>query len=375
MTSQESSNPFTRYDFLALLEASGAVGGKSGWSPKHLIVESEGQLIGLMPMYEKLHSWGEYIFDWSWAEAYERCAIEYYPKLVAAIPFTPVTGCRLAISCQLSEKGRADVELAVINFIKNLCMDKGYSSWHCLCHDSEAFSQQDELSDWPISRRLTPQFHWQNHTGDDGKAGLYVDFDEFIGRFRSSKRKTLLKERRALKLLGIEYQWTRAGDMLELEWQQVIACYQLTYLKRSGHGGYLPPDFFTGLSRSCPDSALVLRAFRDGEVVAAALYFCSDTQLYGRYWGAMEDIPGLHFELCYYQGIEYCIEHKLLRFNAGAQGEHKLARGFEPVAVHSSHYIAHPEFARAIDSFCLQERGMTLHYIQQACDHLPFKQA
>ncbi len=365
--SGSADNPFVSHAFLKLLEDSGSVGGQSGWLPRHLLVEQEGRVLAAMPLYLKYHSYGEYIFDWSWAEAYERYGLDYYPKLVSAVPFTPVSGPRIAISAdvseEISEKIRENIQSEIFHFLSQWSLEHQCSSWHLLCHPSS-------LPGDSIFCRITPQFHWFNR---DNEGNRYSSFEHFLSRFRSSRRKTLGKERLSVTQAGIECRWLCPAQMSARDWQLMWDCYRVTYLKRSGHQGYLPWEFFAGLSDACPDNTLILQASRDGEVVASALYFKDSTHLYGRYWGALEDIPGLHFELCYYQGIEYCIANRLQVFNAGAQGEHKLTRGFEPVAVHSSHWIARAEFRGAVAGFCQQEGEMTQRYLDRAKGQLPFK--
>ena len=361
-------NPFTRHEYLAALESSACVCPKTGWTPMHLIAYQGDRRVAVMPLYAKTHSYGEYIFDWTWAEAYERNQIDYYPKLVSAVPFTPVTGSRVGMCEELKEGEAAQVWSAITSSLLELIQLGGYSSWHVLFlppDECEQFSNRGSLA------RLGTQFHWQNHG--------YNSFDDFLARMNSRKRKDIRKERSRVAQLGLNIRFIDASEVTETQWEAFSHCYQMTYAKRSGHHGYLNLAFFKALAVSMPEQIkLLLVESKDEEgqtakIIASALYFCSDTHLYGRYWGALEAVEDLHFEACYYQGIEYCIQHGLQTFDAGAQGEHKVSRGFEPIDIHSNHEIAHPGFRDAIEHFTHQEKAQVTCYIKEMTKGLPFK--
>ncbi|NMH63630.1 GNAT family N-acetyltransferase [Shewanella salipaludis] len=358
-----SDNPFSRYAFLLALEDCGCVSVNTGWQPRHLTVWQGADLLAVMPLYAKGHSYGEYVFDWAWAEAYERHGLDYYPKLVSAIPFTPVTGPRLGIKPGLS---RAEVQ-RLIDFIAaelDLCLEQqGYSSWHCLF--LPAASQQALASQGKLSR-LGTQFHWHNRG--------YGDFGDFLTGLSSRKRKNLQKERARVAAKALTFRFVPGAEVTQAQWHTFALCYRLTYLKRSGHGGYLSQAFFASLALAMPEQLLLLVVEdSSGDMLAGALYFLGEDTLYGRYWGSTVDIDGLHFEACYYQGIDYCIAHGLAHFDAGAQGEHKLARGFEPVATYSNHQIAHDGFRKAIAEFVDEERRQMQVYMLQMRRYLPYK--
>ncbi|MCL1074945.1 GNAT family N-acetyltransferase [Shewanella dokdonensis] len=361
-----STNPFTRHAFLWALEQSGSVGGDSGWRPYHLLLYRQQQLVAVMPLYQKSDSWGEYVFDWAWADAYQRYGVAYYPKLVSAIPFTPVTGNRLAIHPQAKPYAEA-IYQQVSGILKQQLQQ--FSSWHGLFLEASECQQWQSRAELTLLRREGCQFHWFNRD--------YASFDDFLAALTSRKRKQILKER--AKVQHLHYHWF-AGDAIANElWQRFYYCYQMTYLKRSGHGGYLSGDFFLKLGRLLADNVRLLLVCRDNEppeqAFAAALYLADEQQhvLYGRYWGTLQELDGLHFEACYYQGLEYAIRHGFSCFNAGAQGEHKVLRGFEPVMTQSLHAIAAAEFQHAIEHFCAEERQHNQQYVATMRQALPFK--
>ncbi|WP_143562321.1 GNAT family N-acetyltransferase [Shewanella sp. UCD-KL12] len=401
--SANSVNPFTRHQYLSALEKSRCVCTKSGWTPMHLSVLYKGKRIAVMPLYNKTHSYGEYVFDWAWAEAYERNHIEYYPKLLSAIPFTPVTGNRMGIDVSLSGKATADVITFIFQSLNQEVTRGEYSGWHCLFmpktqHNCISNTQRSLL---PIStsiqspletslgleqatpplKRTGTQFHWQNHD--------YRDFADFLSTMSSRKRKNIIKERAKAINQGYTFRFIEGELVTDAQWQAFYYCYQITYAKRSGHYGYLNLEFFKLLGKTMAEQVLLLVVEKPitladntsslinesdtSQIVAAAIYFKSDTHLYGRYWGALESADVLHFEACYYQGIEYCIKHGLDTFDAGAQGEHKIARGFEPVVTYSNHEIAHPAFREAIEGFVQQESEQNRRYMIEAAKLLPFK--
>ncbi|KPZ72611.1 hypothetical protein AN944_00853 [Shewanella sp. P1-14-1] len=353
-------NPFTQFDYLLALEQSQCVCPLTGWTPKHIVVQTGDKVVAILPCYEKTHSWGEYVFDWAWAEAYERNGLQYYPKLVAAIPFTPVTGQRFGIMEGASKSVRHHLISCILNFL-NRSIEQDFSSWHCLFlpKDDFNFASQQSIA------RLATQFHWGNRG--------YQNFDDYLRHLVSRKRKTIVKERRMVSEYHFEF--ITGEQASSAQWEHFIECYQQTYLKRSGHTGYLSSDFFEQLADTMGNQIrLLIISDPQQTMVASALYFVSKTHLYGRYWGCLQEVDGLHFEACYYQGIEYAIKHGLTTFDAGAQGEHKVARGFEPIETYSNHNVAHAEFSHAINHYCQQEQLHIKQYMTQMSAKLPYKQ-
>lgn len=351
--------PFLRHQFLLGLERTGCTTADSGWQPLHLVLRDGDAPVAVMPLYLKSHSWGEYVFDWSWAEAWQRAGLTYYPKLVSAIPFTPATGPRL---CSAPGFDRRAAWSAALEAIAGLARRRQLSSWHLLFPPEEDAAA---LVDLGLPRRVASQFHWFN----EGYAG----FDDFLARCASRKRKSIRRERRRVAEQGIRLE-TRVGDDIGAEaWQQFYRFYQFTYAKRSGHGGYLSREFFTGTAAGMGEQVVMVTAYCEEQAVAAALYFRSRDTLYGRYWGAEREFDCLHFEACYYQGIEFCIANNIRRFDPGAQGEHKIQRGFTPVQTFSSHWIAEPGLASAVEEFTRREQDHVEQYMEQAAELLPFK--
>ncbi|WP_282446643.1 GNAT family N-acetyltransferase [Shewanella sp. 1CM18E] len=359
-------NPFNRHEYLSALEVSGSVCTKTGWTPLHLLVKQQGEkaeIVAVMPLYIKAHSYGEYVFDWAWADAYERHQLAYYPKLLSAIPFTPTTGKRLGIDKSRTESEQKRIWQVVAGTLNRCLLEYDFSSWHCLFLPKGQFEQ---LSHTKSLQRLGTQFHWFNRQ--------YQDFDSFLASLSSRKRKDIKKERAKVNDAQLSFEFIEGAQITAELWQQFYACYQQTYAKRSGHYGYLNQAFFETLGQTLTDAVILLVVSNsEQQLIASALFFKSNTHLYGRYWGALVDVDGLHFEACYYQGIEYCIKHGLQVFDAGAQGEHKVPRGFEPVATYSNHEIAHQEFRQAIHSFTLQEAENIKTYMQQLKLKLPYK--
>lgn len=347
-------NPTVTAAFLGALESSGSAAPSTGWQALHLL--SEGR--AAVPLYAKSHSYGEYVFDQGWANAAYEGGIRYYPKLVTAVPFTPSAGPRL-----LRADGDDAAALAgeALEVVRELAARAGASSWHVL------FPDESEAPAWQqagLLHRLGCQYHWF----DRG----YGDFDGFLETFRQSRRKTIRRERRIVAGQGVRLQTLDGRELEPFHWQVFIDCYRATYEKRSGHPGYLTTRFFEEIARSMPDSIVMTLATFQGRHVAAALYLKSSDTLYGRYWGALEEFDNLHFEACYYQGIEYCLRRGLRRFDPGAQGEHKIPRGFEPVLTHSFHWLADVRLARAVDDFLGEERETIRRYAIEARELLPF---
>jgi len=351
--------PFMQYDFLYALEISGCVSAKSGWKPHHLIVSNGDNIIAVMPLYLKYHSYGEYIFDFSWARAYEQYGIDYYPKLLSAIPFVPASGVRLAYSNSVDTQ---EVFKLVSESLRALSVENGYSSIHILLSDGR------ESNIWNASgfkRKINTQFHWFNDN--------YETFDHFLETFNSRKRKAVRKERASISQYEIDVEVKVGKEITSDLWDIFFNFYRDTYQKRSGHNGYLNREFFRSLSDLILAQTMVVFAKRGTEYIAGALYFFSDTTLYGRHWGCIENIEMLHFELCYYSGIEFCIKHGLQKFEAGAQGEHKIQRGFIPNEVYSNHWVLDARFQNAINQNILEESNANLRYIEEMKAFLPFK--
>lgn len=349
------ADPTTSQAFFAALEDSESAVAEAGWQPLHL--QSEAGVV--VPLYAKGHSYGEYVFDQGWAQAAHRAGLRYFPKLLTAVPFTPSQGRRLLVAdatVPLDEAARQ-----ALAAVQQLAERSRASSWHVL------FPQVHELEAWTgtgMLHRLGCQYHWF----DRG----YGDFDGFLATFRQSRRKTVRRERRLVAEQGITVQVLEGPELADEHWAVFDQCYRMTYLKRSGHGGYLTPAFFPALARALPEQLVMMLAHQAGQPVAAALCLKSSTTLYGRYWGALGAFSQLHFELCYYQGIEYCLRHGLARFDPGAQGEHKIPRGFEPVLTHSFHWLAEPALARAVAEFLDHEREHVRAYALEARQDLPF---
>ncbi len=355
--------PFLKSAFLQALADSGSVGPNTGWLPEHISIEEDGEVLATMPTYSKDHSWGEYVFDWAWANAYERNGLEYYPKLVSTIPFSPVTGPKVHFSEQTGEVEQSALSKQLLGEVLRRVDQLGASSWHLLFPDAQTLTN---FSHPELMQRCGVQFHWFNRD--------YQCFDDFLATFVSRKRKMVRRERRAMAAQNIDIQILEGEEIDEDLWAFFYRLYQNTYLKRSGGGGYLTADFFVRLGANLAEHLAMAVATKDGERIACALYFHDDHTLYGRYWGCVREYEFLHFELCYYQGIDYAIARKLQKFDAGAQGEHKVVRGFEPVETHSLHWIKHPGFAEAIGKFIEQERQDNSRYIVSARSVLPYKQ-
>jgi len=337
--------PFLRHEFLDALEQSDSVGANTGWLPQHVQLHEGNQLVAVMPLYIKRHSYGEYVFDWSWAEAYQRHGLLYYPKLVSAIPFTPITGARYGIAAGAD---RAAVRDALYAAVALHAQRIHASSWHLLFPPRGV------------------HFQWFNRD--------YASMDDFVAAFNSRKRKNLLKERRKLTDAGVSFERIGGAHITDSLWKHFYRCYQLTYAKRSGHGGYLSEAFFRQLGATMPEQLMLVVARLEGDIIASALTLRSHDTLFGRYWGASLELDGLHFETCYYQGIEYCIEQKLARFDPGVQGEHKIQRGFEPVFTYSNHLIRHEGFRAAIEEFIVRENQHLEQYRDESRALLPFRQ-
>jgi predicted N-acyltransferase len=350
--------PFLRHEFLAALESTGCACTRSGWRPRHLLVRDAAGLAGAAPLYEKTHSWGEFVFDFSWARAAEQAGMHYYPKLVCAVPFTPTTGPRLL--CRADPQAGA-VRQQLLREMKDRAVESRSSSVHALFLDTPARTAC-EKEQWLLRRDC--HFHWQNRG--------YRNFDDFLNTFSAEKRKKARRERRRVLEQGIEFRTLRGDELDDRLIERIYAFHESTFL-RHGHTPYLNIDFFERVARALPDHFIVKLAVRGKQSVAAAIFFRSADTLYGRYWGSDSDYHSLHFEACYYQGIDYCIEQGLTRFEPGTQGEHKLARGFEPSLTWSAHWIADLSLRRAIGAYLQREGDAIDAYADQADAHVPYR--
>ncbi|WP_097458835.1 GNAT family N-acetyltransferase [Mangrovitalea sediminis] len=354
-----TDNPFVRHEFLLSLEESRCVSPQTGWTPHHLLLRnSDSDLVALAPTYLKTHSRGEYVFDWGWADAYDRYGVPYYPKLLTAVPFTPSTGPRLIIRPGYNA---ADIGRLIADALQDKALETGLSSWHILFPDQASF---DALRDAGFSIRLGCQFHWHNEG--------FRDFDDFLGGMTARKRKCIRRERRSVDEQDIRFQTFEGADIDDTVLDAFYDFYCATYFKR-GQPPYLNQEFFRLLRERMPEQLLLVMALKDNRYVAGALFLKNRDTLFGRYWGCLEEYNHLHFETCYYQGIDYCIRSGLSRFDAGAQGEHKIQRGFRPILTQSLHWIAHPDFRAAIDRFLEEETPEVESYRQAAEGLLPFR--
>ena len=342
-TRGQPPNPFVSHAFLSALEQSKSVGARAGWQPQHLIAETaDGEVLGVAPCYAKSHSQGEYVFDHGWAEAFERAGGDYYPKLQVAVPFTPVTGPRL-----LARPGPVadSVRGALGDALAQVTKANGLSSAHVTFLTKEEW---DLLGDRGYLQRTDQQFHWENEG--------YATFEDFLAALNSRKRKTIRRERKDALAPGVTLHWLTGSDLTEEVWDAFFEFYMDTGSRKWGRP-YLTRAFFSIVGAAMADRILLVMAKRAGRFVAGAINFIGDDTLYGRNWGAVEHHPFLHFEVCYYQAIEFAIANKLKRVEAGAQGEHKLARGYLPHPTYSAHYIAHAGLRRAIDDYLARERA------------------
>tara|TARA_R110002049_G_scaffold39931_5_gene122321 strand:- start:129 stop:1265 length:1137 start_codon:yes stop_codon:yes gene_type:complete len=339
---------------LSSLEDSDSVGEGTGWHPHHLVLFDGDTPAAAMPLYEKLHSYGEYVFDWAWADAYHRQDLAYYPKWLCAVPFTPVPGVRLLAR---DDATRA----ALVRVARALADESGLSSMHVLLPDEREAAL---LAGAGFMLRRGVQFHWHNRG--------YRDFEDFLAALNHGKRKKIRQERRRAAAHGLQHVWLDGHTASAADWAFFHHCYSSTYaLHRSTP--YLSPAFFPMLAERMPESVRLLVAYRDGTPVASAFFLLDAQALYGRYWGAVEDLPFVHFELCYYRAIEYCITHGVTRFEGGAQGEHKMSRGLEPVETRSAHWLRDARFADAVDRFLERESEGIDFYLGELSERVPFR--
>ncbi|CAN6468432.1 unnamed protein product [Victoria cruziana] len=349
-------NPFISHAFLSALEDSGSAVSRAGWQPRHIALEEAGQLVAALPCYGKSHSQGEYVFDHAWADAYERAGGRYYPKFQCTVPFTPASGPRLLVA-----NGRTELKGLLSRALRAETDRLGLSSAHV------TFLQEDDLSVLQgdgFLHRTDQQFHFLNRG--------YACHDDFLAELSSSKRKNLRKERRSALENGISIDWLTGSDLNEDIWDQFFAFYMDTGSRKWGRP-YLTREFYSLIGERMADDILLVMAKRDGRYVAGAINFIGEDALYGRHWGCIEDHPFLHFEVCYHQAIDFAIARKLDRVEAGAQGEHKLARGYLPVTTHSAHYIAHAGLRNAVADYLEREREAIAETGEYLSEHSPFR--
>lgn len=347
-------HPLSSHAFLNALHESASACAATGWTPNYLLLREQGNLIAAMPLYLKSHSYGEYVFDWAWAEAYQRNGLQYYPKLLSAIPFSPVSANKVL---SLNDTSRCMLLDAALRLAK----ESGVSSFHCLFPNA---AEAAYLQAQGLMIRSGVQFHWQNSG--------YVSFNDFLNGMSRDKRKRIRQERRKVCDAGVTFRRLTSAAITEKDWDFFNQCYANTYHQHHSLP-YLNRDFFARIGHSMSEQTLLIIAEKDGAPIAAALNFYGGGTLYGRYWGSTEFISGLHFETCYYQTIEFCIEQKMAVFEGGAQGEHKLARGFLPVPTFSAHWLARPEFATAVARYLERETKGIDSYLSELNERQPFK--
>ncbi len=351
------NNPFLRHEFLQALEQHNCVGADFGWLPRHITIYEGDELIGAMPLYEKYNSYGEFVFDHAWAEAYQRAGLAYFPKLVSSIPYTPGSGQRLLVKQGLFEKVAPILLKSAINFAEK----QKLSSLHILFPNTD---QQDWLEKQEMLVRHDCQFHWYNDN--------YQSFDDFLSTLTSKKRKNIKQERKRVESSQVNIRVLDGYTASTQDWDNFALFYLRTFEEKWGTAT-LNAGFFKQVAEALPDQIVLVLADREGQCIAGSLMFRGDTILYGRHWGCIEHVDKLHFEACYYQGIDYCIRHGVNTFEPGAQGEHKIARGFVPTLTRSSHWLADSPFQASIERYVQHEREAIAEYIQNCKSHLPYK--
>ena len=363
-----------RAEYLAALHSSGSAAPKTGWTPHFMLLRQGGELAAACPLYVKTHSYGEYVFDWAWANAYAEHGLRYYPKALIAVPFTPVPGSRLLAR---DDGARAALLEAVVAW----CGEQSLSSLHLLYGSDADLAACDAAG---LLQRSQVQFHWSNV--NPATRAPFSSFDDFLNSLAQDKRKKIRQERRKVADAGVRFRTLRGADITAADWAFFYRCYERTYLEH-GNAPYLTPTFFAEMAHAMPDSWVLFIAERDGQPIASSLIAtdapgtCASGQnglksapaAYGRYWGALERVDSLHFEACYYQPIAWCIAHGITRFEGGAQGEHKMARALMPVATHSAHWLAHPAFADAVQRFLAREGEGIDRYLEHLDGRTPFR--
>ena len=354
------ASPFLKYEFLSTLEETICVGRNTGWQVAHLALYRSEQLIGAMPLYLKQHSYGEFVFDWSWAQAYEQQGMQYYPKALCAIPFTPVQGSRILFS---PTEDVAQIQRQLIAGLKTLVVQNHLSSAHILFPLGE---QTQAMVDQGFMLRDSVQFHWHNQN--------FINFEQFLAALTMKRRKNIRQERDKVSREGISFRHVPGQLANDEDWAFFYRCYENTYIEHHS-SPYLNQDFFRLIGKRMPENLHLILAQRGDLPIAASLLFVDSTisKAYGRYWGALEHVPCLHFETAYYQAIEYCIHQQIETFEGGAQGEHKMARGFLPTTIQSAHYIADPQFSKAVKHFLEREQRGIGAYVNELEEHSPLK--
>jgi predicted N-acyltransferase len=351
--------PFLRHEFLAALEHNRCVGPRWGWLPRHLAAFEHGRLVAAIPLYIKDNSYGEFVFDWSWADAYQRAGLAYYPKAVVAVPYTPATGPRILTA---PDADRDAVAGSLIDLSKEWAKQEQLSSLHWLFTDPDDTRRLEEQG---LSLRMGCQFHWHNRA--------YRDFEDYLDCFNSRKRKKVRRERRYVEQAGIDIRIVHGNEASDTELAVMHELYRSTFDRKWGHAT-LNAGFFRDIAASMGDQLVLVIAGKHGRIVAGAICLRSGDTLYGRHWGCYEDYHSLHFETCFYQGIDYCINNGLRCFEPGAQGEHKISRGFLPTATWSAHWIAHDGFRDTINRFLRHETGAMREYMEELSERSPFRQ-
>ncbi|BEP54629.1 GNAT family N-acetyltransferase [Variovorax sp. V118] len=368
LAAQPEPSPFMRHEYLAAMHDSGSASPERGWTPQFVTLWRGEVLEAACALYLKDHSYGEYVFDWAWANAYEQHGLAYYPKAVVAAPFTPVPGARLLAR-------NAPSRTLLVQALVAVCKEQELSSLHLLFGADADIAACTEAG---LMLRHTVQFHWTNTTPSlSGTQASYTDFDAFLASLSHDKRKKIRQERRKVAEAGVSFRWSRGTDIAAADWDFFYRCYERTY-REHGNPPYLTRDFFQRMADTLPDAWLLFVAERDGRPIATSLIALSTDEAqplvaYGRYWGALERVDCLHFEACYYQPIAWCIAHGAVRFEGGAQGEHKMARALMPVRTTSAHWLAHPSFADAVERFLEREGAGIENYMDHLGERSPFK--
>ncbi len=377
LAQQPHPSPFLRHEHLAALEASGSATVRTGWTPKFFTLTRGGQVQAACALYLKDHSYGEYVFDWAWANAYQEHGLDYYPKALVAVPFTPVPGTRLLARDAAARRALLETLLA-------WCRRQQLSSLHLLFGADEDVAACEQAG---LMLRHTVQFHWHNRRADPDASGAirYDSFDAFLASLAHDKRKKIRQERRKVADAGVTFRWSAGAGIAAADWDFFYRCYERTYLEH-GNAPYLTRDFFRRMAATLPQHWLMFIAERGGKPIAASLVALSEPAdaaapasdasrvAYGRYWGALERVDCLHFEACYYQPLQWCIAHGFDRFEGGAQGEHKMARALMPVKTTSAHWLAHPAFADAVERFLAREGQGVANYLEHLEQRSPFRQ-
>lgn len=356
----QDAGPFLRHEFLSALEETNCVGGNTGWQVAHLTLKQNGLIVGALPLYLKQHSYGEFVFDWSWAQAYEQQGMRYFPKALCAIPFTPVQGARVLHAKHINKNF---IEHRLIEGLKALVIQNDLSSAHVLFPQT---SEARSLKERGFMLRDSVQFHWHNQG--------FENFEQFLAALTMKRRKNIRREREQVNGEGIVFKHVPGANSSSADWEFFYRCYANTYAEHRS-APYLNEAFLKLWAQRMPNNLHLIIAQRNGIPIASSLLVVDskNSKAYGRYWGAIEHIPCLHFETAYYQAIEYCISHQIQTFEGGAQGEHKMARGFLPTTIQSAHFIADPRFAKAVQHFLERERLGIGAYVDELAEHSPLK--